>query len=253
MERELNILQGFESITLGEMDDVALLDRHDTKYIFNREELIAMLPQLQEHYRVLEVNGNRASLYHSLYFDSENLDFYSLHQRGKKNRLKIRMRKYVDSSLTFLEVKLKNNKGRTVKSRVEIDDIEETLSPANLKFIEEAAGKQDQLDAQIFNEFHRITLVHKVEQERLTLDIQLTFKNTDGETSKMNQLVVAELKQDSVNRYSPFAKLTKEMLIRPERLSKYCLGIALLVDDVKKNRIKQKLLRIAKISGDQAA
>ncbi|MDG1260535.1 MAG: hypothetical protein P8O05_02145, partial [Flavobacteriales bacterium] len=71
--------------------------------------------------------------------------------------------------------------------------------------------------------------------------------------SKMNQLVVAELKQDSVNRYSPFAKLTKEMLIRPERLSKYCLGIALLVDDVKKNRIKQKLLRITKISGDQAA
>ncbi|MDG1262358.1 MAG: polyphosphate polymerase domain-containing protein, partial [Flavobacteriales bacterium] len=162
---------------------MALLDRHDTKYIFNREELIAMLPQLQEHYRVLEVNGNRASLYHSLYFDSENLDFYSLHQRGKKNRLKIRMRKYVDSSLTFLEVKLKNNKGRTVKSRVEIDDIEETLSPANLKFIEEAAGKQDQLGAQIFNEFHRITLVHKVEKERLTLDIHLTFKDTNGEKS----------------------------------------------------------------------
>lgn len=235
------------------MDDVALLDRHDTKYIFSREELVALLPQLQEHYRVLEVDGNRASLYRSLYFDSENLDFYSLHQRGKKNRIKIRMRKYVHSKLTFLEVKLKNNKGRTVKSRMEIDDINETLSPANISFIHDAVGEQNQLEASIFNEFHRITLVHKVEQERLTLDIQLKFKTPDGQVSNMNQLVVAELKQDVVNRYSPFAKLTKEMLIRPERLSKYCLGIALLIDDAKKNRIKRKLLRIAKISGDQAA
>ncbi len=235
------------------MDEVALLDRHDTKYIFNREELLTLLPKLQRDYRVLEVLGKRASAYSSLYFDSEKLDFYSLHQRGKKNRVKIRMRKYVDSELTFLEVKLKNNKNRTVKSRMEIEDITEFLSTDDLNFIEEAAGEQDELKPQVYNEFHRITLVHKTAEERLTLDIELGFRVPNGPEKSLNHLVIAELKQDVVNRYSTFAKLAKKMMIRPERISKYCLGIALLVDDVKKNQIKEKLLRIAKLSDEQAA
>jgi len=84
LERELKILQGFDSISLEEMDEVALLDRHDTKYIFNRDELLMLLPRLKSDYKVLEVLGKRASAYTSLYFDSDKLDFYSLHQRGKK-------------------------------------------------------------------------------------------------------------------------------------------------------------------------
>lgn len=235
------------------MDEVALLDRHDTKYIFNREELLTLLPLLRRDYYVLEVLGKRASAYMSLYFDSEKLDFYSLHQRGKKNRVKIRMRKYVDSELTFLEIKLKNNKNRTVKSRMEIEDISESLSPADMAFINETAGKQEELKPQVYNEFNRITLVHKTEPERLTLDIGLSFSVPNGKRNPLEELVIAELKQDVVNRYSTFAQLAKKMMIRPERISKYCLGIALLIDDVKKNQIKEKLLRIAKLTSEQAA
>jgi hypothetical protein len=253
LERELKILQGFDAISLGEMDEVALLDRHDTKYIFNREELLRLLPRLQSDYKVLEVLGKRASAYTSLYFDSDKLDFYSLHQRGKKNRVKIRMRQYVDSALTFLEIKLKNNKGRTVKSRIEIKDVEEFLSADNLLFVQDNAGPQEELQPQVYNEFNRITLVHKTAKERLTLDIGLIFRAPNGVEKQLNELVIAELKQDEVNRYSTFAKLAKKRMIRPERISKYCLGIALLKSDVKKNQIKEKLLRIAKLSEDTAA
>ncbi|MGB0423428.1 MAG: hypothetical protein ACPGED_03870, partial [Flavobacteriales bacterium] len=59
---------------------------------------------------------------------------------------------------------------------------------------------------------------------------------------------IAELKQEALNRSSKFAQIVKNKLIRPERISKYCVGVALLVKDIKKNSIKGKLRTIDKLS-----
>jgi len=48
-----NILNCFEPITLNEMDSVKLLNRVDTKFIYNEDKLIALLTALKENYRVL--------------------------------------------------------------------------------------------------------------------------------------------------------------------------------------------------------
>ena len=55
--------------------------------------------------------------YKSLYYDTEDWKFYLDHHNGRVNRNKIRFREYVGSKLTFLEIKLKNNKGKTIKKR----------------------------------------------------------------------------------------------------------------------------------------
>ena len=56
MEAIHNILNEFEPITLKEMDNVKLMDRTDTKYVFKLDQLPMFLNEVMSDYRVLDVN-----------------------------------------------------------------------------------------------------------------------------------------------------------------------------------------------------
>jgi hypothetical protein len=105
----------------------------------------------------------------------------------------------------------------------------------------------------MWNSFYRVTLVNKTEKERLTLDFDLKFK-WDGQLHHFDNLVIAELKQETVQRSSAFFSQMKKRLIRPYRLSKYCIGSIELYGTpyLKYNRFKKKLLHLKKIN-DHAA
>ncbi|MBA3971684.1 MAG: VTC domain-containing protein, partial [Bacteroidetes bacterium] len=118
MDKINKILTEFTPITLKEMDNVKLMDRTDTKFVFKQDQLADFLEEMKGDYSVLDVIGKRISRYESLYFDTTGFDLYHSHHRGKPSRFKIRFRKYVESELHFFEVKFKNNKGRTIKDRV---------------------------------------------------------------------------------------------------------------------------------------
>ena len=100
-----NAIYGFKKITLEEMNAVSLMKRTDTKYIVNVNFLAPILEDLQKEYQVLEIDNRRIMNYSSVYFDTPEFKFYFDHHNGKVNRTKIRQRKYVDSELTFLEIK----------------------------------------------------------------------------------------------------------------------------------------------------
>lgn len=253
MKKELEILSGFESISLPEMDGVELMDRRDTKFVMSRDEFRSILLALEGEYQVLEIQGDRCTPYENLYFDGPDFVFYHEHQRGKKNRMKLRMRKYANSDLSFLEVKLKNNKNRTVKHRMEIEDIHHDFSQEDIAFLKESVENIENLQPTLFNYFNRVTLVHRKNEERLTFDMDLRFEKLNGEEQLINEVVIAELKQGRFNRESTFAQLAKQLQIRPTRLSKYCLGIALLNENVKKNRMKGKLRFLKKLFPNLAA
>ena len=102
-----NAIHGFKKITLEEMNAVSLMKRTDTKYIVNVNFLAPILEDLQKEYQVLEIDNRRIMNYSSVYFDTPEFKFYFDHHNGKVNRTKIRQRKYVDSELTFLEIKQK--------------------------------------------------------------------------------------------------------------------------------------------------
>ena len=106
-------ISSFDPISLSEMDEVKLMKRTDTKFIFPLSTLHKIIPKLIEHYSVLDINGVRLNAYRSLYFDTEDFQFYHQHHNGKTNRNKVRFREYIASGLTFLEVKHKNNKEKT--------------------------------------------------------------------------------------------------------------------------------------------
>ena len=232
-------LSRFEKITLSEMDNVKLMSRTDTKFAFNISILPKVLEKLSQFYRVMEIDGDRLHHYKSLYFDTEDRKFYTEHHNRRVNRNKIRFREYVGSGLTFLEIKLKNNKGKTIKKRIKVDSISEKITEKQQEYIDKIIGYTIKVNAKQWIKFSRVTFVHKIQKERLTMDVNLTF-NTNEEKGDLKNIVIAEVKQERMSRSSDFMKIVKEMRILPFRLSKYCMSSMQLWPQLKQNRFKEK-------------
>jgi hypothetical protein len=246
LENLNSILAEFSPITLKEMDNVKLMDRTDTKYVFAFQQLPLFLEQLRNDYRILAVEGSRISRYESLYFDTKNFDLYHCHHRRKPSRFKIRFRKYVESNLHFFEVKFKNNKGRTIKSRVKQNGIDGSIKDAaELLLKDKTPLESSNLEAKIWVNYSRITFVNKFSPERVTIDIELTFKNNEKSKS-IHNLVIAEVKQDKAVS-SAFVKLMKKYHVREGSISKYCYGVINLFDKIKHNNFKPNLILLKKI------
>ena len=97
--------------------------------------------------------------------------------------------------------------------------------------------------------FVRITLVNPRLTERLTIDLSLSYEDVrSGHTATIPHMAIVELKQDG-NSLSTAKRLMRDMRIPPLKVSKYCLGTALTVEAIKKNRMKQKLRDIEKRIG----
>ena len=240
------IVADFLPISLDEMDDVKLMSRTDTKFAFKANKMPLLLQELLPFYRILAIDGKLIHDYKSLYYDTDNRKFYLDHHNGRVNRNKIRFREYVGSKLTFLEIKRKNNKGKTIKKRMKVDAISNELSEKQQNYIEKIIGKPMEVNAKQWINFSRITFVHKTQKERLTMDVNLTFENKN-EKGDMKHIVIAEVKQERMSRSSDFMRIAKEMHILPIRISKYCLTTLALNPELKKNRFKEKVLFINKL------
>ena len=112
-------------------------------------------------------------------------------------------------------------------------------------------GKKQELIYCHTNNFFRLTLVNKYLKERITLDFDLEFIKDDKIISKKtNNVVIVELKQESLNRNSFFYKLLKENGVRPSSMSKYCIGTSLLNSNLKANRFKKNFRILNKINNN---
>jgi len=250
MKREIveTVLAGYSPISLKEMDEVRLMNRVDTKFLTSFLLLPDILRRLQMNYFVLEVNGLRMNAYQTMYLDTSDRAMYLAHHNGRFKREKIRVRAYVDSRTTFLEVKNKNNKGRTKKKRMKLPEMKAYKQQEAESFLElNADYSLDRLIPQLENSFHRTTLVNKKKTERLTIDMDLSFRNpSSGVEKQIEDLVVIELKQSA---YQPsYAKsVLSDFRIQPMGFTKYCFGTILTVPDVKRNRFKEKIIKLNKI------
>jgi VTC domain len=240
------ILAQFSKITLDEMDNVRLMDRTDTKFSFHRSLLSSILNEINKDYSALEINGKRNAEYHTLYYDTKKLELYLHHQNGGLNRYKVRHRTYVDSDLGFLEVKFKNNKERTKKTRIKKRDVPNHFSDETEAFLKnELPFNPHDLYPAVWVNYKRITLVGKDVPERLTIDFDLEFVK-DKEKIEIPNLIIAEVKQNK-KQESRFIRLMKKLHIREGGISKYCLAIIKTKRDIKKNSFKPKLLTLQKI------
>ncbi|MBT7849899.1 MAG: polyphosphate polymerase domain-containing protein [Flavobacteriaceae bacterium] len=240
-------LSGFASISLEEMNGVSLLKRVDTKFLTSGSELSKLLPLLYSDYRILEIDGNRLMNYSTLYFDTKDFRCYMEHHNGKAKRHKIRIRRYVESDICFLEVKEKQNSGMTNKVRCSIDDFESNLSPKSKKFIEKATKKEWELEPALHNYFKRFTLVNTQRSERVTIDTGIEYK-TNSTAKTFKNVVVIEVKQEKQNTRTPIYSTLKSNRIRTVSFSKYCMGIANIFEGVKSNKFKELNLKINQLN-----
>jgi hypothetical protein len=244
-----NIISSLDPISLEEMDRVKLQNRTDTKYIFNKDSLPEIIDSIKDKYFILDIEGRRTNSYETLYFDTLQFSSYINHHNGKLNREKIRFRNYVESELTFLEIKFKNNKSRTIKSRKQVDKIETELTLESKAFVKNNSDyNPENIIPTLWNSFTRLTLVHKTMNERLTIDLNLSFKRFDNNLEEsIPHLIIAEVKQEKASANSDFIQTIKKLHIRKSGMSKYCVGTAILNKNLKSNNFKNRILKIKKL------
>lgn len=250
----LDLWSEMRHISLDEMRAVKLMNRIDTKFILDQESVITFLKEASSlGYRVQTNDGIFAYRYDTLYFDTEERAMYVAHHNQQLNRQKIRTRRYVESGTTFIEVKDKNNRGRTNKRRIEIPAMNfadfRAFDKAN-DFVS-AISRHDitTLSASLSTRFVRITLVNPNLSERITIDLDLRYEDVrSGRSAEVKGMAIAELKQDG-RVDSTTKRLLSQMGIKPFKVSKYCLGTALTVEGIKRNRMLEKIRAIEKRLG----
>lgn len=160
------------------------------------------------------------------------------------------MRTYVDSQLTFLEVKNKSNKGRTKKKRIEVETNDlRTLAPDKTDWLREKSWYSlSALQPQLHTRFERITLVNRAKTERLTIDTRLWWENVQtGQNAALGDVIIIELKRDGYQP-SEMVEILRSLRVNPMKISKYCIGTALTNATVKNNRFRPKLRQLAKLA-----
>ena len=244
-----DLLQYLEPITLEQMSSIRLMNRTDTKFVTNKENLARLLELAQGKYYAQFNNESRVANYMTTYWDTENHRFFLEHHNGRAPRQKVRVRTYMDSDLTFLEVKTKNNHGRTKKKRVEVPSQDIDVQGANGEFVEGLVHQGlNEMHPTVRNQFRRITLVNYEKTERLTIDYDVQFHNMEtGTDANVGPLVIIELKRDG-NVYSPVLDILRVLRIKPSGFSKYCIGSVMTNKKLKKNIFKEKMIVLSKLA-----
>jgi len=217
------------------------------EFVFSRDDLAELLNRLKGKYYILEINGKRVFQYVTEYLDTPAFAMYLKHHNKGLNRYKIRVRTYIETKQKYLEIKFKDNKGKTRKRRIKITD-DDIHSPAFSRFIEDGTPfNTNQLNRVFINSFSRITFVDAQFTERLTIDTDLTFKR-NGKETHFDNIAIAEIKNERKYRNSNFAEIAKGLGIYPQSFSKYTIGCILNYPELKSNRFKKKLNVLNKLN-----
>ncbi len=242
------LLNAYSPVTLEETDNLRFMDRVDTKFIFPAGLLPVLIGSLPGSYKILEIGGMRSFLYNTRYLDTADFLFYYQHLTGRLARHKVRCRSYESTGGAFLEIKMKTNKFRTKKWRIENDFSNDCSDEISSQFISKHIPyRLNGLQSVLINKFTRITLAGTDPRERITFDYNMTYSTMNGKSADLPFLAIAELKSEGFYAQTPFILSVRKIGIRPTGFSKYCIGNALLRDLPRTNILKPKLLLLNKI------
>ena len=261
----------WQSISLDELNEKAAMQtRVDRKYIVDADYAASILAELPaDEAAVLEIDGQREFAYDSVYFDTPDLVSYKA--SGSRNRFKVRTRSYLDSDLSFLEVKTEGAREFTVKERIPYSIENRDMLTAEGKEYVATALEQltdasvDDLEPVIRTGYRRTTVyLPQSEQNpvdsRLTIDTSLTwtplsenalmYTADGGEGPTKYQVgteytapgtVIIETKSGSAPSVAD--KYLWRAGIRPVKISKFATGMAALNPQLPANKWKRTIQR----------
>ncbi|WP_326559965.1 polyphosphate polymerase domain-containing protein [Micromonospora sp. NBC_01796] len=220
-------------IGLAELiDRAALQTRVDRKYLVPVDELPYLLDRLAPYARVLDIDGERAFRYESVYFDTPWLDSYHCAAYRRRRRFKVRTRTYLDSDQCWLEVKISGARGSITKHRLPYRPEDRGTVDPGRGFVDETLTRESicptapaVLEPMLVSTYHRTTLLLPDSASRVTIDTGIRWH--DGRaTLQLPDLAVVETKTRSAA--SPVDRLLWQGGTRPARISKYATGLAAL-------------------------
>ena len=251
------LLSGFDPISLQDLNAKAeMLSRIDNKYVAPRSALQNLVPTLAAEFDILDIDCRRAFTYETRYFDDAERSAYYEHHQGLRKGFKVRVRRYSDADLSFLEVKVKGKRGMTQKFRRQIDGgLPEKLSEQALSFARNSYtthyGKS--FDYRLQNalnlRFKRITLVAKSGGERMTIDTDLRFHTQDGTVHVGTDVFIIEAKS-ALGRGFADIQLRRAGQRATKKCSKYCIGMAVMGEVNRYNRFLPTMRRLGLIKPD---
>ena len=221
-----------------------LQTRIDRKYVVPMDVFALMLGQLADGLTALQIDGRRVFHYESVYFDTPDLAAYHQHAHGRRRRVKVRTRASLDSGECLLEFKSAGSRGETVKERYPYPiEARHELDPDAHALARERVGhriRTDTLAPVLTTIYHRATLVDPTAGSRVTCDVDLEFRSTDGgRFGPLDGIVVLESK--TTGSESPVDRALHRLGRRPLSLSKYCVGMAVLDPGLPANRWNREL------------
>lgn len=225
-------------ISLAAANDVAaLLTRVDRKYLVDEATVTELLTELPASSHILEIDGRTDFGYRSTYFDTARRDLFRDAAHGRRHRFKVRTRTYTDTGSCYLEVKSKGRQGQNVKARIDWPDADaDRLTGSGHRFIDAVTGTDTistTLGPVLTTTYTRHTVVDVVAATRLTIDRGLRCSDMNGCTTALDAVVI-EVKSDGAPGFAD--RWLWQHCFRPQRISKFCTGLAALDDDLPSNR-----------------
>lgn len=224
----------------------ALQTRIDRKYVVPTERFTELFNGFHAEMNVLENNGLRVFPYDSVYFDSPNLDSYFLAAYGRRRRYKIRTRSYLDSGVSFLEVKTEGSRSATVKERIPYNLADRsTITADGADYIAQTLLSTGQapptnLAPVLETVYGRVTLYLPASNSRATIDLDVAWSLPGQAPLVMTENVVVETKSGSAP--GQLDKYLWKNGVRPSRISKFATGLATLLPQLPSNRWHKALL-----------
>lgn len=241
-------------VTLRELDEAAALQhRRDHKYVLTPAQGAALTRELAGvgGRRVLEIDGRRTFRYESTYFDTDHLELYRAAVQGRRQRAKVRIRRYVDTGSTFLEVKLRDKRGMQQKHRMAIERPALRLDVDMRRFVDSLVGPilgvgfAKTLRPTSITRYRRTTILHDASATRATFDTDLVCfdirPREPGKSSPAMSLDAIILESKSGSGNADLDRMLWGRGLRPVKISKYCTGLAALDPELPSNRWNRTL------------
>ncbi len=250
----LNPEQQFRAIGLERLNATAsMLIRRDNKYVVHQDRLAPAWAELIEKFDILEIDGKRDFIYDTCYFDDADHTSYFDHHRARRQRCKIRMRKYVDAQLCFAEIKLKGKRGQTEKHRIACPLDQYGVLDARAQDQIRSAYRElyareltQVLEPICWMRYRRTTLVARNGGERMTIDRDMVFMDADGSCEIAHDLVIVETKSGNANGIAD--KVLRALHQHPTNsASKYCVSLAVLGKVSKYNKLLPALRKLGAV------
>jgi hypothetical protein len=232
-------------LTLEQLNEHAeLLTRTDRKYIVETGVLARLLAANADQLAVLDIDGRREFGYESVYFDTSDLRLYRDAATSRRIRFKVRTRLYRDADVAVLEVKAKDGRGQTIKSRLDycVED-RHHLTRAAQEFVDELArcpGIGATLQPVLTTQYLRSTFVDMTPGARYTIDRGLVCTEPAGTAIGLDEAII-ETKSGGAT--SAIDRWLWKQGVRPVRISKYCTALAAMRPELPANKWHRTLAR----------